>query len=107
MLQELDKIFEELKKKKEKTKKEINIPEIYFVINFDNNNAYLEVTDNKLREISISSAYFQGAIRDVLNFIENLKINDYIDELNTADIKRLYLFEHEFLIDLLRKCNNV
>jgi len=80
---------------------------IFFQINFDEYGAFILVVDKKGKEVNADYRSYQKAIR---NFLRAL---DYINERSSFVINwdkpsdKIYLNDHDFLVEQLRLCNNI
>jgi len=103
--QDID-IFERLKKRPSFDKKARYTPDIFFLLNFDEFGAYLQVIDSKQNEIDVDYKYYSGHIRDVLKSIEHIKDKNSLRVDWDKPSGRCYLSEYEHLIWQLKKCSN-
>ena len=100
-------IFEHFKRQKSGDTKAKTHPKIFFLIDFDEYGAFLNVVDAKGKNIEVSYLGYSGVIRNLLRSIEQIgeKNSFVIDWEKPAE--RIYLAEHEFLVDLLKRAGNV
>ena len=95
--------------KKDKTLKNTNtqVKQAFFMIGFDDFGAYLEVVNKKLAPIELDSANFSGFMRQIIKRIEFIQETEAfsVDWEKTSD--RLYLNEHEYLLESLRGLDNI
>ncbi len=100
-------VFEHFRRQKSGDTKAKTHPKIYFQINFDDYGAYLSIVDSKGKNIDVSYLGYSGAIRNLLKSIEQIseKNSFVIDWEKPAE--RIYLAEHDYLIDLLKRTQNL
>jgi len=100
-------IFEHFRRQKSGDSKAKTHPKIYFQINFDDYGAYLSIIDGKGKNIEVSYLGYSGVIRNLLRSIEQIseKNSFVIDWEKPAE--RIYLAEHDYLVDLLKRTNNL
>lgn len=102
-----DSIFEHFRRQKSPETKGRTHPKICFQIAFDEYGAYLSVVDAKGKQIEANYLGYSGATRNLLRSIEQIeeKNSFVIDWEKPAE--RIYLAEHDHLIDLLKRTENV
>ncbi len=100
-------IFEHFRRQKSSDSKAKTHPKIYFQINFDDYGAYLLIVDGKGKNIEVSYLGYSGVVRNLLKSIEQIseKNSFVIDWEKPAE--RIYLAEHDYLIDLLKRTQNL
>ncbi len=99
-------IFEHFKRKNQldfRTQKPKNI---FFQLDFDEFGAFVNVTDNKGKEVTVNYLNYSGSVRSVLRSIEGIREKSafVIDWEKPSD--KVYLAEHDFLLWQLKHCNN-
>ena len=100
-------IFEHFRRQKSPETKARTHPKIFFQIDFDDYGAFLSIVDGKGKEIEVNYLGYSGVIRNLLRSIEQIanKNSFVIDWEKPAE--RIYLAEHEYLVDLLKRAGNV
>jgi len=100
-------IFEHFRRQKSSDNKAKTHPKIYFQINFDDYGAYLSVVDGKGKKVEVSYLGYSGVTRNLLRSIEQIseKNSFVIDWEKPAE--RIYLAEHDHLVDLLKRSQNL
>ena len=100
-------IFEHFRRQKSGDSKAKTHPKVYFQIDFDDYGAYLVVVDGKGKQIEVNYLGYSGVIRNLLRSIEQIteKNSFVIDWEKPAE--RIYLAEHDHLVDLLKRTLNV
>ena len=97
-------MFENLKKHGIKKKSLDRVDDIYFMLYFDENGAYVEVTDKEKKKVeNLDSSSFDRDTKEILKNIENITESSLfvISWSDTND--RIYLNEHPYLFELLKK----
>ncbi|MGB0930665.1 MAG: hypothetical protein ACPGVB_07815, partial [Chitinophagales bacterium] len=99
-------IFEHFKRQNQfdfRTQKPKNI---FFQLDFDEFGAFISVTDDKHKEVTVNHLNYSGAVRSVLRSIENIREKSafVIDWEKPSD--KIYLSEHDFLLWQLKHCDN-
>ena len=104
---ETNSIFEHFRRQKSGDSKAKTHPKVYFQIDFDDYGAYLSVVDGKGKQIEVNYLGYSGVIRNLLRSIEQIteKNSFVIDWEKPAE--RIYLSEHDHLVDLLKRTLNV
>ncbi len=100
-------IFEHFRRQKSSDSKAKTHPKIYFQINFDDYGAYISIVDSKGKNIEVNYLGYSGVVRNLLKSIEQIseKNSFVIDWEKPAE--RIYLAEHDYLIDLLKRTQNL
>ena len=79
-----------------------------YVVVFDENGAYLEVCDTKLKPISnIDYRVFNGLDREILQLIEQINQENFFEISWEDDTNKIYLQDNPRLVELLRQSNKV
>jgi len=100
-------IFEHFRRQKSGDSKAKTHPKIYFQIDFDEYGAYLAVVDGKGKKIEVSYLGYSGAVRNILRSIEQItEKNSFVIDWEKP-VERIYLAEHDHLVDLLKRTLNV
>ncbi|MEZ4886480.1 MAG: DEAD/DEAH box helicase [Chitinophagales bacterium] len=99
-------IFEHFKRQNQldfRTQKPKNI---FFQLDFDEFGAFISVTDDIGKEVTVNHLNYSGAVRSILRSIENIKEKSafVIDWEKPSD--KVYLAEHDFLLWQLKNCDN-
>ena len=104
---ETSNIFELFKRKKTFTGKAKTHTNIFFQISLDEFGAYLTVVDNKQRPIETNYLSYSGAVRNLLRSVEQITDkNSFVIDWEKPE-QQIYLTEHDYLIDQLRRVDNV
>jgi SNF2 family DNA or RNA helicase len=99
-------LFEQLKRKRTSLTKSKIVEKIFFVLHFDEAGAYLTVENVNQEPVHINYEAFTGPTRDFLKTIQKIEDkNSYRVFWENPD-HRIYLFENEYLLWLLRHCDN-
>lgn len=104
----LNDIFQHFKKPQSlRSESRAKATEIYFMLDFDQAGAFLEVVDNKAKPISIHYEEYSGAERALLKSLEGIeKKNAFVIDWQKSE-GRVYLHDHEHLLWQLKECKNV
>ncbi|QTA80585.1 Helicase, Snf2 family [Desulfonema limicola] len=106
MIEVKSEFFEKLKRKNILIRQTAPVKTVFFQLKFDDNGAYIDVIDEKQKKVETSYEIYTGSIREVLKSIENIKHrNSFRIDWETPS-SRVYLFENDYLIWQLLKCNN-
>lgn len=100
-------LFEKLKRKTGASVYETKTLDIYFLIDFNELGAYIEVVDKKQQSIEFNYRQYHGHIREILRNLES--INDkqaYSIEWENQE-EHVYLNAHDYLLWQLKYCDNV
>ena len=74
-----------------------------YIINFDENGAFLEVCDTKLKPINnIDYRVYNGLDREILQLIEQINQENFFEVSWDSDGSKIYLQENPRLVELLR-----
>jgi SNF2 family DNA or RNA helicase len=104
----LNDIFQHFKKPQSlRSESRAKATEIYFMLDFDEAGAFLEVVDSKAKPISVHYEEYSGTERALLKALEGIEEKNafVIDWQKKED--RVYLAEHEHLLWQLKECKNV
>ena len=75
-----------------------------YLIRFDDNGAYIEVCDNKLKLIKdIDYRVYNGLDREILQYLELSYEDEFFNVNWESDTANLYLYKHPRLFELLRQ----
>ncbi len=100
-------IFEHFRRKKTFDGKARTHPKIFFQISIDDDGAFLTVVDDKGKPIEANYLGYSGAVRNLLRSVEQIQDkNSFVIDWEKPS-GQLYLTEHEYLIDQLRRVDNV
>ncbi|MEA1916952.1 MAG: DEAD/DEAH box helicase, partial [Campylobacterota bacterium] len=75
-----------------------------YILNFDDNGAYIEVCDTKLKPIlTVDYRVYNGVDREILQLLEQCKEEEFFNISWESDSSHIYLHKHPRLIELLRQ----
>lgn len=100
-------IFEHFRRQKVFDGRSKTYPSIYFQIGLDEFGAFVVVVDKKGNPIEANYLGYSGAVRNLLRSIEQIQDrNSFVIDWEKPNDK-LYLAEHDFLLDQLKRAGNV
>lgn len=97
-------MFEKLKNSSVKKKMKIEADEIYFKLFSDENGYYIKIVDKENKEIhNLSANNYNRNTKEIIKAIENIKETGYFTISWSENKDNIYLNEHPFLLELLKK----
>lgn len=99
--------FERLKKKTFNPTQSKKPEEIFFMLDFDDYGAFIQIVDGKLKPIKVIYNNYNGAVRDTIRTINNIgERNDFVIDWERPS-ETIYLAENDFLLRQLKDCSNL
>ncbi len=81
--------------------------EVFFQLDFDQVGAFITVSDKKGKAIEVDYQQFSGADRSILRSISNINERSaFRIDWEYDDAKKVYLHEHDYLVEQLRHSKN-
>lgn len=100
-------IFDHFRRKKTFDGKTRTHAKVYFQIGIDDYGAHLTIVDGKGKPIEANYLAYSGAVRNVLRSVEQIQDkNSFLIDWEKPK-NAVYLSEHDYLIDQLRRAGNV
>ncbi|MDO9553865.1 DEAD/DEAH box helicase [Rhodonellum sp.] len=99
--------FERLKKKTFNLSQSKKPEEIFFMLDFDDHGAFIQIVDGKLKPTKVIYNNYNGAVRDAVRTINNIgERNDFVIDWEKQS-ETIYLAENDFLLRQLKDCGNL
>lgn len=79
-----------------------------YLINFDENGAFIEICDSKLKPIlDVDYRVYNGIDREILQLLEQCKEDDFFSISWESDSEKIYLDKYPKIIELLRQSDKI
>ncbi len=100
-------LFDKLKQQRTFSLIEKKVPKIFFLIDFDEHGAYLEVVGEDLLPVNYSYVQHTNYTRDILRSLQQIEERQAFNIDWEKDGERIYLAEHDYLFWQLKYCDNI
>lgn len=100
-------LFSKLKQQRLFNVKETSVPDVFFLLNFDDHGAYINVVDADLKLVDCDYRHYTGYVRDMLRSISHIEERKAFNIDWEKDDEKIYLSEYDYLFWQLRYCDNI
>ncbi|WP_299456941.1 DEAD/DEAH box helicase [uncultured Microscilla sp.] len=100
-------LFDKLKQQRTFSVVDKKMPEVFFLIDFDEYGAYLAVVGKDLLSVDYDYTHYTGYTRDILRSLQQIEERQAFNIDWEKNGEFIYLFEHDYLFWQLKYCDNV